>query len=108
MSLSIEPIPFNADKAKAEYSSEDCQNLLKMWEDYYPKIGFNLPWVGYFVKEDDKIIGSCAFAGPPTDNRVEVSYWTFKEYEGKGIATFACRELVSLAKAVDPQLTIFA
>jgi RimJ/RimL family protein N-acetyltransferase len=108
MSLSIEPIPLNADKSADVYASEDCQSLLKMWEEYYPQIGFNRPWVGYFVKQDEEIVGSCAFTGPPTDNRIEVSYWTFKEHEGKGIATFACRELISLAKATDPSLAIVA
>jgi RimJ/RimL family protein N-acetyltransferase len=108
MALFLEPIPIDADKTEAVYASEDCLNLLKMWEEYYPKIGFNLPWVGYFIKQDNEIIGSCAFTGPPENNRVEVSYWTFKEYEGKGVATFACRQLVFIAKATDPFLVITA
>jgi [ribosomal protein S5]-alanine N-acetyltransferase len=108
MSLILQPIPQNEDKTKDVYASEDCQTLLTMWEEYYPKIGFYFPWVGYFVKQDNTIIGSCAFTGPPENNKVEISYWTFKEHEGKGVATFACSQLVSMAKKNNPSLTITA
>lgn len=108
MELILEPLPLNEDKTKAQYAPEDCQTLLGMWEEYYPKIGFNLPWVGYVVKQEDKIIGSCAFTGKPVNNRVEVSYWTFKEHEGKGIASWACKQLVNIAKETDPTITVIA
>ncbi|MGZ4090731.1 MAG: GNAT family N-acetyltransferase [Bacteroidia bacterium] len=97
--LKLEPIPINEDKSKAIYSSDDCQTLLKMWEDYYPVIGFNLPWVGYFVKRDDKIVGCCAFTGVPKDKCVEVSYWTFKEFEGQGDLYFFVQKFNRNCKA---------
>ena len=79
-----------------------------MWEDYYPVIGFNLPWVGYFVKRNNRIVGCCAFTGQPKDNRVEVSYWTFKEFEGQGVSTFSCRSLIQIAQKENPSLIITA
>lgn len=79
-----------------------------MWEEYYPKIGFHFPWVGYFVKADGQIVGSCAFKGKPVNNSVEVSYWTFQEHEGKGISTWSCKELISIAHKTDPNLTVTA
>lgn len=106
--LLLDPIPLKADKTKEIYSSEDCQNLLNMWEEFYPTIGYNFPWVGYVVKQNDIIVGACAFTGPPKENKVEVSYWTFKEHEGKGISSWSCKELVSIAKRTDPNLEIFA
>lgn len=108
MELILEPIPVNEDKTKAIFASEDCQTLLQMWEDYYPKIGYHLPWVGYLVKQEDTIVGSCAFTGPPVNNRAEVSYWTFKEHEGKGIASWACQRLVSIAKESDRAVIVTA
>lgn len=108
MKLKLSPIPLNEDKSKPMYASGDCQTLLKMWEAYYPVIGFHFPWVGYVVKDDDTIIGSCAFTGKPKDNTVEVSYWTFKEHEGKGIASFACKELISIARTAQPDIIITA
>ncbi len=108
MELKLEFIALNEDKTKTHYASEDCQNLLSMWEEYYPKIGFNLPWVGYVVIQGNHVIGSCAFTGKPINNRVEVSYWTFKEHEGKGIASWACKQLIAIAKETDPNIIVTA
>lgn len=108
MNLTFEPIPLTVNKSEAIYSSEDCLHLLHMWEEYYPKIGYHFPWVGYFVKLNNEIIGTCAFTGPPINNRVEVSYWTFKPFEGKGIATLSCKKLITIAENADPGLTIVA
>jgi RimJ/RimL family protein N-acetyltransferase len=108
MKINLEPININEDKTKEIYASEDCQNLIKMWEEYYPKIGFNFPWIGYFVKQDNRILGCCAFTGKPLKNRVEVSCWAFKENEGKGISTWACKELISIAYATNPMITVIA
>lgn len=108
MKLTLEPIKLNENKVNTEFSSADSQLAIKMWEEYYPKIGYHFPWIGYFIKLDAVIVGSCAFTGPPINNRAEVSYWTYKEYEGQGIATNACLLLISIAKKTDPAITIIA
>lgn len=108
MTLTLEPIQLNEDKSKEIYASDDCKLILKMWEDYYPKIDYNFPWIGYFIFRDGRIVGSCGFTGQPTNNRVEVAYGTFKKFEGLGIATFACKQLISIAKNANPHLTITA
>ena len=104
----LEPIYIDEDKSKEIYSSEDCQLILKLWDDHYPKVGYNFPWVGYFVKRDDRIVGACGFIGPPTENRVEIGYGTFKEFEGQGIATYACKELISIARNTIPDIIVTA
>jgi len=106
--MKLKPITQQEDKSNELYTSSDCQTLLAMYDDFYPKIGYNFPWVGYFVVRQDKIVGSCSFVGQPIDGKVELSYWTFKEFEGQGIASFACKELVIIAKQADPSLTITA
>lgn len=98
----------NVDITDNLFESEDCQSLLKMYEDYYPKIGFNLPWVTYLVVRQNQVVGSCGFTGQPIDGKVEIAYWTFKEFEGQGIASFACKELISISKSADPKITITA
>jgi RimJ/RimL family protein N-acetyltransferase len=106
--MKLIPITQQEDKTNELYASADCQTLLAMYDDFYPKIGYNFPWVGYFIVRQDKIVGSCSFVGQPIDGKVEIAYWTFKEFEGQGIASFACKELVSIAYRTDPSLTITA
>jgi [ribosomal protein S5]-alanine N-acetyltransferase len=96
------------EKASEMFASEDCQQLLSMYEGFYPEIDFDIPWVGYFVIRENEVVGSCGFIGKPRDGQVEIAYWTFKEFEGQGVASFACKELVSIADKNDPTLTITA
>jgi [ribosomal protein S5]-alanine N-acetyltransferase len=70
------------------------------------------PWIGYLVTHDQQLVGACAFKSPPlhegADDRVEIGYFTFPQFEGRGIATEMVRELLRLAHASAPQLTIVA
>jgi RimJ/RimL family protein N-acetyltransferase len=106
--MELRIIELNEDKTRAMYASADCQQLLAVYDEFYPKIGFKVPWVGYFVIRDGEIVGSCGFVGPPRDGKVEIAYWTFKEFEGQGVASFACRELMSIANKTEPGVTITA
>ena len=59
-----------------------------------------LKWDGYFVLDTDtrEVVGSCAFKGPPTeDGTVEIAYFTYPDFEGKGYATSMARKLIELA-----------
>ncbi|HET6225027.1 MAG TPA: GNAT family N-acetyltransferase [Bacteroidia bacterium] len=104
----LKPLTLNEDKTNEAYASSDCQQLLSMYDDFYPKIGFHPPWIAYFVVKQNQIVGSCSFVGQPQNGKVEIAYWTFKEFEGQGIASFACKELVAIAMKTDPKLTITA
>ena len=106
--MELRIINIKEDNTNKLYASSDCQLVIDMYEDYYPKIGFYLPWVGYFVVRQNKIVGSCGFTGQPIDGQVEIAYWTFKEFEGQGIASFSCKELISISKLADPTLIITA
>lgn len=106
--LKLEPITQDLNQADELYSSPDCQQLLSMYTDFYPKIGFNFPWIGYVVIRDNRVVGSCSFVGQPQGRRVEIAYWTFKENEGQGIATFACSELLEIVQRTDPSLDVIA
>ena len=59
-----------------------------------------LEWDGYFVVDTAtrEVVGSCAFKGQPTDDgTVEIAYFTYPEFEGKGYATSMARKLIDLA-----------
>jgi RimJ/RimL family protein N-acetyltransferase len=91
-----------------KYASTVCQQVISATIDIYTHIGFHKPWVGYLVADSDVIVGAAGFNGVPENNEVEISYYTFQEYEGKGYATFACRELIKIAKSHNPGVVIFA
>lgn len=60
-----------------------------------------LHWGGYFVVDarTREVVGSCAFKGPPTDDKtVELAYFTYPEFEGRGYATSMATKLVELAR----------
>ncbi len=88
--------------------TENSRELIKLYEEFYKKIGFNPPWVGYYIIRNDEVVGSCGFTGQPENDEVEIAYWTFSEFENQGIASFACRELVRLTRMTNPFLTIIA
>ena len=104
----LRAISLQEDKINEIYASADRQQLISMYEDFYPKAGFIIPWIGYFIIREEQIVGSCGFVGQPKDGKVEIACWTFKEFEKQGVASFACKELVSIAYQTTPNLTITA
>jgi RimJ/RimL family protein N-acetyltransferase len=96
------------DKTNPLFASNNCQMLLQLYDDFYPKSGFYLPWVAYLIVKDDQVVGSCSFTGQPQDGKVEIAYWTFSPYEGQGIASYACKELINIAQSKDPGVMITA
>jgi RimJ/RimL family protein N-acetyltransferase len=96
------------NRTKEIFANPDCQALFDMFPDYYETRGFDPPWIAYFVIRDNKAVGSCGFTGIPKDGKVELAYWTFKGFEGQGVASFACKQLVSLSLKADPTIVITA
>lgn len=59
-----------------------------------------LQWGGYFVLDKDtrEVVGSCAFKSTPTeDGTVEIAYFTYPGFEGRGYATGMASKLIHLA-----------
>lgn len=106
--MELKSIELNVDKSKEIYASTNCQQLINIMNEYYPKIGFNKPWIGYFVFNNNQVVGTGGFTGKPNDGKVEIAYWTFKEFEGQGIASFVCKQLVAIAKQNDQDIIITA
>lgn len=68
------------------------------------------PWCGYLaVTEDNTVVGTCAFKGPPDERgEVELAWFTFPGYEGRGHGTSMANHLVSLAAVSDPGARLVA
>jgi RimJ/RimL family protein N-acetyltransferase len=52
---------------------------------------------------DRQVVGTCGFRGPVRAGRVEIAFWTFPPFEGRGWATAMTRALVARAFA-DPDV----
>lgn len=67
-------------------------------------IGATSPWGGYLTVavRDGTVVGGGGFKGNPTaEGTVEIAYFTFPEYEGRGFGSATARALVAIAEA-DP------
>lgn len=106
--MQLSPIPLEPDTSNPLYQTENCQALISIYDEYYPKAGYQPPWTGYFIIRDNTVVGSCGFTKAPENGRTEIALWTFPEYEGQGIAGFACGELIRIAHEADPTVVLTA
>jgi ribosomal-protein-alanine N-acetyltransferase len=74
------------------------------YRQLYLAVGFAQPWIGYLAQENDICVGSCGFKGPPVNKRVEIAYFAFPEYEGRGFATQMAGELLRIASEADAEV----
>lgn len=85
-----------------------CKDTVEVCMEYYKTIGYNPPWICYFVEEDGEIIGNAGYKGKPVNNTIEIAYGTVPKHQNKGIGTRICRLLVETALQADPFVTITA
>lgn len=76
--------------------------------DFFKKVGYEPPWISYYVQGNDVLMGCAAFKGAPQNGIVEIAYGTFEPYRQKGVGTQICKLLVELALKTDPAVTITA
>lgn len=99
----------NGEPADGSSHEEDIvQKVCEAYIDLYEQKGFKSPWTGYLAKLNDEIIGSCGFKSAPRNNRVEIAYYTFPGWEGKGYATEMTGRLLELAYATAPLVLVTA
>ena len=58
--------------------------------------------LGYLVVEGEtqQMVGTCSFKGPPAGGAVEIAYFTFPGFEGRGIGTAMAQFLLEQAAAM--------
>ena len=106
--IQLIPIQPTIDKQSAFLANAVSEEVLRATIEYYKTIGFNPPWIGYIAKLNEDAVGSAGFKGPPVNQRIEIAYGTFPEFQQRGIATAICREMVNLALQTEPSLIIAA
>ena len=72
--------------------------------ELYERAGADAPWLGYLARAAGtcRIVGVCAFKGPPQDGAVEIAYYTFPDSEGRGYGRAMACALVESPSAIRP------
>lgn len=86
----------------------EAREVIELNQSIYQKGGYQEPWIGYLAVEENQCVGTCAFKSPPSDGRVEIAYFTFPGYEGKGVGGRMATALVKRARATDSSIILFA
>ncbi|QIP15618.1 GNAT family N-acetyltransferase [Spirosoma aureum] len=86
----------------------DSEPGLTMTIEFFNRIGYTPPWIGYFVQQNDTFVGSAGFKGKPKEGRVEIAYGVFPHFQNLGIGAEICRQLVLLALETDPTVIVTA
>mgnify|MGYP000942953007 CR=1 FL=1 len=75
---------------------------------FYEVSGCSSPWVSYLGVLNETVVGVCSFKSQPTENKVEIAYFTFPEHEGKGFASQMLHLLLKLAYTNLPSVCVSA
>ena len=106
--MELVPIDIDESKNAAFMHEAECRSILKVYPDYYKRVGFNRPWIGYFFIDNEVLVGSGGYKGKPRNGKVEIAYGTFTGHQGKGIGTEICKMLTVLSLQTDPEVRITA
>lgn len=106
--LTFEPLLIDEDPGREIFANAFCREIFKAYPAYYHKVGYHLPWIGYWVMREGSVVGVGGFVSKPVEGKVEIAYGTNKEFERQGVASFACKTLIAIAWQNDPALLITA
>ena len=106
--MQLLPIKQHLEENGEFVNNSSCKDTLHLTIDFYKRVGFVPPWIGYYAEDNGNLVGAAGFKGAPKNKKVEIAYGTFRKYEGKGIGTEICRQLVLLAIETDPEIIITA
>jgi ribosomal-protein-alanine N-acetyltransferase len=97
-------VPSESVPSLSKVAKEVCEKTTSL----YRSVGFHLPWIGYLALSEGSIVGTCAFTSPPREGKVEIAYFTFPGFEGRGLATAMAEALIDIARQTDATVEITA
>ena len=107
--MHLTPIPRNGNVTLSGIPlPEVATSAVKSTLQLYARAGYVGPWVGYLAIEGDQCVGCCGFTSPPVEDVVEIAYFTFPDFEQRGVATRMAQHLISIAQERDPSVTVIA
>jgi [ribosomal protein S5]-alanine N-acetyltransferase len=108
ITMKLLPIRRTLEENTEFVAHPDCQESIFVCVDFYKTAGFNPPWICYYAKVDDELVGGAAFKGRPKEGKVEIAYGTFEKHRQKGIGSEMCRKLIELSLNTDSSVIITA
>lgn len=108
MNLELIPIRENPPENHPLLDDPQCRDIIVATTDFYKKVGFTKPWIGYLARLSGQLVGSAGFKGKPRENTIEIAYGAFPAFQNKGIGTAICRKLVEISLSTDPKIVITA
>jgi RimJ/RimL family protein N-acetyltransferase len=87
---------------------EVAKSVVASTVQMYERRGYVEPWVGYLAVEGGGCVGACGFTSPPVGDVAEIAYFTFPDFERRGIATRMVQRLISIAQECDPSVKMIA
>lgn len=83
-----------------EYPTDNTLVGYRLLFDAGPAEPDSTPWWMYHVVRDGEVVGNIGFHGQPAaDGAVEIGYDIVKSQWGKGIASTACAEFITIARS---------
>lgn len=106
--LSFFPVQKDGSIQRAGELPEFIAQGAAMSRDWYAKVGYEPPWIGYVAFDGNECVGMCGFKTAPQEGASEIAYGTARTHEGKGYATQMARQLIELAAQTAPEVKITA
>ena len=106
--MNLIPIQERLEENETLMTEASFREVVQVTVDFYKKVGFEEPWIGYLVEENGNLVGAAGFKGRPINGTIEIAYGTFENYRKKGIGTAICKQLVDLSLKTDASIKITA
>ena len=106
--MELIPVKETIEENEEFTSNPLCKDTIQMTIDFYKKVEFIMPWIGYYAKQNGDLVGAAGFKGQPVNGTIEIAYGTFEKYQRQGVGTEICKQLVELALKTDPSIKITA
>jgi ribosomal-protein-alanine N-acetyltransferase len=104
--MDLLPVKEHLEDNKEFTDNPDCQDSILMAVGFYKKVGFNMPWICYYVQSEGRLVGCAGYKGKPVNGRIEIAYGVFPQYMNRGIGTQIAKALVELSLKTDPSIII--
>ena len=59
--MDLIPIEIKGLPGSISFKDQSVIQIISRTQDYYDKIGFQKPWIGYCAVSQNQVVGTCAF-----------------------------------------------